>query len=225
MRPHVICHMASSIDGRIVVDRWPKLDQAIGLYERTAQKLRGDAWLIGRVSMDPYAGKARVPTAKPKQRIPRTDFIARRADGYAIAIDPSGKLRWEADNVDGEHFVTVLTEQVSDAYLAFLRERGVSYLFGGKRAVNLHRVLEKLHAHFGIKRLLLEGGGKVNGTFLDAGLVDELSVLVLPIADGTVGNASLFDAGPRGAPRTMQLKSSKTLPGGVVWLRYDVETN
>src|SRR5690606_31314101 len=47
-----------------------------------------DAWLIGRVSMDPYAGRVRVPTPKPKQRIPRTDFIARRADGYAIAIDP-----------------------------------------------------------------------------------------------------------------------------------------
>jgi 5-amino-6-(5-phosphoribosylamino)uracil reductase len=29
----------------------------------------------------------------------------------------------------GDHVVAILSERVSDAYLAFLRERGVSYLF------------------------------------------------------------------------------------------------
>lgn len=219
MKPHVICHMVSSVDGRIVANRWPEMGELTKAYERTAAKLNGDAWIIGRVSMDPYAGKAKVPAKGPK--LPRTDFIATRADGYAIAIDPSGKLRWEDNNVDGEHFVSVLTEQVSDAYLGFLREKGVSYVFGGKKAVNLARVLEKLNAHFGIETLLLEGGGKINGSFLEAGLVDELSLIVAPIADGTVGNASVFDAGPKGALRALQLRSVKALPGGLAWLRYD----
>lgn len=219
MKPHVICHMVSSVDGRIVADRWPDIGELTKAYERTAAKLNGDAWIIGRVSMEPYAGKAKVPTKGAK--IPRTDFIATRADGYAIAIDPSGKLRWEENNVDGEHFVSVLTEDVDDRYLSFLREKRVSYVFGGKKSVNLARVLEKLSAHLGIKRLLLEGGGKINGTFLDAGLVDELSLIVAPIADGTVGNASVFDVGPRGALKKLQLRSAKALPGGLAWLRYD----
>lgn len=220
MKPHVICHMVSSVDGRIVADRWPGMDALTKAYEQTAAKLKGDAWIIGRVSMEPYAGRAKVPTKK-RVKLPRTDFIATRADGYAIAIDPSGKLRWETNAVDGEHFVSVLTEGVSDAYLAFLREQGVSYVFGGKKSVNLARVLEKLNAHLGIETLLLEGGGKINGAFLEAGVVDELSLIVAPIADGTVGTASVFDAGPRGALRALQLRSVKQLQGGLAWLRYD----
>lgn len=34
-----------------------------------------------------------------------------------------------------------------------------------------------LATEFGIKRLAIVGGGKVNGGFLNAGLVDEISVL------------------------------------------------
>jgi hypothetical protein len=49
--------------------------------------------MIGRISMEPYAGKARVPSRKVPHPIPRTDFMARRdAESYAIALDPSGKL-------------------------------------------------------------------------------------------------------------------------------------
>ena len=83
--------------------------------------------------------------------------------------------------------ITVLTEQVSDDYLAFLQSKGVSYLFGGKTDLDWERVLEKLRKEFGIRKLLLEGGGKINGSFLAANLIDELSVLVAPIADGAIG--------------------------------------
>ena len=34
MKPHVICHMLSSVDGRILPDRWSPPFQADGLYER-----------------------------------------------------------------------------------------------------------------------------------------------------------------------------------------------
>ncbi len=64
--------------------------------------------------------------------------------------------------------ITVLTEAVLDDYLAFLQSKGVSYLFGGKTDLNLKSVLEKLRKEFGIKKLLLEGGGKINGSFLAA---------------------------------------------------------
>jgi hypothetical protein len=45
-------------------------------YERTAATFDADAWIIGRISMEPYAGKARVPARKSRERIPREDFIA-----------------------------------------------------------------------------------------------------------------------------------------------------
>ncbi|HYC89355.1 MAG TPA: RibD family protein [Thermoanaerobaculia bacterium] len=222
-RPYVICHMLPSIDGRIVIRDW-KLDNGTREYERTAATFDADAWIIGRISMEPYAGKARVPARKNRERIAREDFIAEHdASSYAIAVDPSGKLTWRASDIDGEHVITILTEAVSDDYLAFLQAKGVSYLFGGKSRIDLESVLQRLRARFGIKKLLLEGGGKINGSFLAADLIDELSILVGPVADGSIGTASLFDVEDGRAPvRSLRLLSMEKRAGGIVWLRYKV---
>ena len=222
-RPHVICHMLPSVDGRIVLRGW-KIANATREYERTAATFGADAWIIGRISMEPYAGKARVPRRKGGEPIAREDFIAPHdAGSYAIAIDPHGRLRWTANNIDGEHVITVLTENVSDDYLAFLRTKGVSYLFGGRSKVDLARVLRKLKKQFAIETLLLEGGGKINGSFLAATLIDELSILVGPVADGTPGTPTLFDVEGRRTPaRSLKLISMEKLAGDIVWLRYKV---
>jgi riboflavin biosynthesis pyrimidine reductase len=222
-RSYVICHMLPSIDGRIVIRDW-NLDNATREYERTAATFDADAWIIGRISMEPYAGKARVPVRRNRERIAREDFVAEHdATSYAIAIDPSGKLRWPANHIDGEHVITVLTESVSDDVLAFLQSRGVSYLFGGKTRIDVRKVLQKLRASFGIEKLLLEGGGKINGSFLAANVIDELSILIGPVADGSVGTPSLFDVEGRRAPaRKLKLMSMTKLAGDLVWLRYKV---
>jgi len=213
--------MLPSIDGRIVLRDW-KIAGATREYERTAATFDADAWIIGRVSMEPYAGKARVSARRNGSRIQREDFIARHdASSYAIAIDPTGKLRWRKNNVDGEHVITILTEKVPDNYLAFLQSKGVSYLFGGKSRIDLAGVLRKLRNRFGIRQLLLEGGGKINGSFLAANLIDELSVLVAPVADGSVGTPTLFDVDDIAA-RPLKLISVERRAGGIVWLRYKV---
>ncbi|MFP2958463.1 RibD family protein [Myxococcus sp. 1LA] len=224
-RPYVICHMVPSLDGRIVTKSWKLSARAMGEYERTAETFDADAWMIGRISMEPYAGKAKVPARKAGEPIPRTDFIAKRdAESYAIALDPSGKLTWKSGSIDEEHVITILTEQVSDDYLAFLQSKGVSYLFGGKTDLNLKKVLEKLRKEFSIKRLLLEGGGKINGSFLAADLIDELSILVAPIADGSIGTPSLFDAKEgKGPTRHLKLVSFERRSGDMLWLRYKLK--
>jgi riboflavin biosynthesis pyrimidine reductase len=224
-RPYVICHMVPSVDGRIVVGNWKIQGRPlIREYERTARILDAHAWIIGRISMEPYAGKARIPARARGGRIPRTDFVVTKgAPGYAIALDPSGKLRWESGSIDEEHAVTVVTEKVPDRYLAHLRAKGVSYLFGGKDRIDLRAALRKLRRHFGIRRLLLEGGGKINGTFLMAGLVDELSIIYAPVADGSLGTPTLFDAPGRKAPaRSLRLLSVERRGRDLVWARYRV---
>jgi riboflavin biosynthesis pyrimidine reductase len=216
--------MGPSIDGRIVTRAWGSLPHLAAEYERTARTFDADGWIIGRVSMEPYAGRTRMPRGKVLHRIPRTDFIANAAaESYAIAIDPSGKLTWQANAIDGEHVITIVSRRVSNDYLAFLRATGVSYLFGGRARIDLTNVLGKLAKAFGIRKLLLEGGGKINGSFLTAGLIDELSVLIAPVADGGVGAATLFDATARRGPsRHFRLISVERLTGDLVWLRYRV---
>src|SRR5260370_27562045 len=180
-RPYVICHMTPSIDGKIVPKNWPSLKIASAAYERTATTFDADAWIVGRVSMATYAGKSRVRRLARKQQVPRRDFIAAaKTRSYAIAIDPSGKLTWRSNAIDDAHVITVLAERVSDDYLAFLESRGVSYVFGGRASIDLRKVLARLRTAFGIRRMLLEGGGKINGSFLAAASIDHLTIPLPP---------------------------------------------
>lgn len=226
-RPRVICHMMASVDGRIVVDGWPDVAEARRQYEIVHAGYEADGWICGRVTMEPFAGGVRSEeeVAREHRGAPREDFVARGDhDAFAFAIDPSGRLAWETNDIDGDHVVAILAERVSDDYLAFLRERGVSYLLAGARDVDLAAALEKIGERFGVRTLMLEGGGRINGGMLRAGLVDEVSLLVAPVADGRIGTPAVFDVDGEGvAPRRLALESVERRAGDVLWLRYRVE--
>src|SRR5262249_39028831 len=143
---------------------------------------------------------------------------------YAIAIDPSGKLYWHTNAIDGDHVVAVLTEQVSPAYLAFLQAQQGSYLFAGTQTLDLPTAPAKRADVLRVQTLLLEGGGKLNGAMLQAGLIDEISLLLTPIADGTRGTPTLFDSWAQtvrahSAVR-LTLQATEQCTDGIVWLRY-----
>ena len=226
MKPHVTVHMITSVDGRIKTSRWSPFEGR-GEYEKVHDLLEGDAWMCGRVTMSGYARGEPYPAGAAA--LPRTDHIARRdAPGYAVALDASGKLCWGRDAIDADHLVVVLSEGVSDDHLAGLRRDGVSYVFGGRGGIDFARVLETLNREFGIRRLLVEGGGRINGSLLKAGLVDELSLLLAPAVDGLAGGAALFDydgAADDETPKGLRLSLAASQPreGGVMWLRYRVE--
>jgi 5-amino-6-(5-phosphoribosylamino)uracil reductase len=81
---------------------------------------------------------------------------------------------------------------------------------------------------FGVKRLLLEGGGRINGAFLKHRLIDEFSTLIHPAVEGVAGAQSIVDydgpSGERpGAGQSLRLIGCETLEGGMVWLRHRVE--
>jgi riboflavin biosynthesis pyrimidine reductase len=226
MKPHVMCHMVSSVDGRVLLSRWrPKGAHVSGLFERLHDQLEGDAWLVGRVTGQEYAKREAYPE-RTDQIYPRDPWITRRdAAAYGVVLDAHGKIAWGRSDIGGDPIIVVLTEQVSDAHLAGLRADGVSYIFAGKQDVDLGLTLEILNRELGIERLLLEGGGGTNGAFLRAGLVDEISLVILPAVDGAKGAPSVFDSNDEdaGVPApvdSMTLESSQVLDGGAVWLRY-----
>ena len=230
-RPRVVCHMATSVDGRIVVDGWPPSVAANVRreYERLHRSYEAEGWICGRVSMEAFAKHVRSDAAVARQNeagTPREDFrAAGDHDSFAFAIDAGGRLAWESNDIDGDHVVAILSERVSDDYLAFLRERGVSYLLAGAEGVDLPLALEKIGAMFGVRTLMLEGGGRINGGLLRAGLVDEVSLLVAPVVDARIGTPALFDIEGVGTPTwALALDGIEQRAGGVVWLRYRVET-
>lgn len=226
-RPRVICHMLTSVDGRIVTAGWPLSAGARKQYELVHASNEPDGWMCGRVTMEPFAKGVRSEAEVARVHssgAPREDFRAPGDyDSFAFAIDPSGRLAWESNEIDGDHVVAVLSERVSDEYLAFLRERGVSYIFAGAKDIDLARALDTIGAHFGVRTLMLEGGGRINGEMLRAGLIDEVSVLVAPVADGRIATAALFDVnGDDVSPHALTLESVERRGDDVVWLRYGV---
>ncbi|MBD1551310.1 dihydrofolate reductase family protein [Pseudomonas typographi] len=225
MKPYVICHMMSSLDGHALTDGWerPFKQQAGELYERLAEGFDFDAWICGRVTMQEIAHDEGYPQGLATAPIPRKNHWAvRDAKPYAVSIDPHGKVGWKQNTALGAAIVEVLSEQVSDDYLAHLQQLGISYLFAGQRELDLAQVLETLHSELGVQRAVVEGGPRVSGAFVQAGLVDELSVLVLPLVDGRGEHPASFEipAERWQAPAYLKLASAEVQQGGAVWLRY-----
>ncbi|HTZ34390.1 MAG TPA: RibD family protein [Stellaceae bacterium] len=226
MKPYVVCHMNASVDGRIWHSRWrPAENRMSGLFERIHQQLGNGSWLIGRVTGSEYA-RAKAYPADAGATFPREPWFARRdAAAYGIALDAGGKIAWGRSEIGGDPIVAVLTERVSDAHLAGLRGDGVSYIFAGRERLDLAVALDILNRELGIERLLVEGGGKTNGSFLRAGLIDEISLAICPAVDGARGGPHVFDSNDdeseaRAPLSAMTLLSCEVLDGGAVWLRY-----
>jgi riboflavin biosynthesis pyrimidine reductase len=225
MKPYVICHMMSSLDGHALTDGWDRpFKKAAGdLYEKLAQSFAFDGWICGRTTMQEIAHGDDYPKGLAKAPIPRTPYIAKRdAETYAIAIDGHGKVAWKSNEALGSHVVAVVTEAVEDDYLAYLQSIEVSYIFGGKTDIDLSHVLQILADEFGTKRLVVEGGPHVSGSFVNAGLVDEVSVLILPLIDGRGEHPASFEIARDAwtAPTYLKLASADIQDGGGVWLRY-----
>lgn len=228
MKPYVICHMASSVDGRILPSRWRPHGIEGDLYERLHAQFAAQAWMIGRVTGQEFANGSAYPSNTTSQ-LPREPWLARRdAATYAVVLDAHGKIAWGRSDIGGDPIVVVLTETVSDAHLAGLRSDNVSYFFAGESTIDLGRALEFIYRELGVQRLLLEGGGVVNGSFLRAGLIDEVSLIVWPVVDGAAGGPCIFDSTPEDANETapvraMQLLHNESTSNGSVWLRYRLE--
>jgi riboflavin biosynthesis pyrimidine reductase len=222
MKPYIVVHMMSSIDGRSLTDGW-HLDFAGDLYETTAATFAAEGWICGRVTMQEISHGTDFPPGLAKTPVPRSHhFVERDAGQYAISIDPQGRVAWKSSTALKSHVVEVLTEQVSDDYLAYLQSIGVSYVFGGKSELDLAGVIDTLARELKVKKLIVEGGSHVAGAFVNAGLVDEVSVLMLPLVDGRTDHPASFEIAMKAwkTPAYLKLKSVEKMDHDAVWLRY-----
>ncbi len=225
MKPHVICHTLASVDGRIKQTIWG-LPEHAKYFEEPASEIKADAWLVGRVTMQEFSSKKKHKFRSVAGKNLRNDFVAlQTSNTYAVVIDPSGKCEWDGNMISTEHVIEVLTDKVSNGYLDHLRANNVSYIFAGKKEIDCALALEKLNKLFRIQTVRIDGGGHVNGSFLKAGLIDEISLVLAPLADGTIGSLVNFEAeegyGKRKATK-LKLKSMKKIYDDFLWIRYDV---
>jgi len=220
----------TTLDGKILTSNWGEDLQEIysGAFEKYHNTFENQAWMCGRITMERDFAKGLISTLdKAPIAIPREAFIGNaEAKSFAIAVDAHGKLEWESNETGGDHIIEVLTENVSDDYLYYLQQLKISYIFGGKDQLNFNLVLEQLSALFPIEIMILEGGGHLNGSFMNANLIDELSLLLLPIADGTPKSPSLFEVAEhlnKNTAKQAKLKSLEKVENDIIWLKYQFQ--
>lgn len=235
-RPYVFCHMMTSLDGKIMGTymRSPEAAASGKVFYDLAfgdsPHYRHQGWLSGRVTTDDnFTHYASPALDEGAAEVPAGDFLpVRDAEKYYISIDPAGTLGWESPDLTYQttdaHVLEVLTDRASNAYRAFLRKLGISYIIAGVEHIDFALLLDKLHAELGIGTLMLGGGGVLNWSFIQEGLCDELSLVIAPVADGATAAPALFSTGGFSGdiPRGFRLSAAEVRENDTVWLRYTV---
>lgn len=212
--------MVSSVDGRIDCSMVDKISG--DEYYSTLASLGCPSYVEGKITTEHYhslPGRYEAEDSTPVAR--ETLHKAVEADGYQICPDTKGTLLWAA--AQPEPLLILLSENAPEEYLGYLRDRNISYIVAGKERIDLPRAMEILGKEFGVKRLAMLGGGRINGGFLSAGLIDEISILLAPGIDGRTMQPALFDGIVDRSgfiPTKLKLNSVETVDGGVLWIRY-----
>lgn len=221
MKPFIISHMMESVDGRIDCAMTVQIEPSDVYYDALDQ-LDCPTTLEGRVTMQIHFAEPEPFVAKDSTPIGKTAFHKTSAEpGYAVAIDTTGKLKWPSNMHDGKPLLVVTSETCAKEYLDTLTTQGISWIAVGTEHIDLAKAVDILNTEFGVKRMAVVGGGHINGSFLEAGLLDEVSVMIGPGIDGRKGMASVFDGiADANRPATLLKLNSIERMGDTVWLRY-----
>ena len=220
-KPYIICHMMTSVDGRIdcaMTSQLPGVDD----YYETLNALHVPTTVSGRVTAE--LEMAEPGTFKATDTTPfGQEGFSKRTDaaGYEIVVDTHGKLLWpDADGMEKPYLI-ITSEQVTKEYLHYLDEKNISWIACGNERIHLARASEILFETFGVKRMGIVGGAAINTAFLNDGLLDEISLLIGAGIDGRSEMPSVFDGRAMSYPLThLTLSNVKQFDSGAVWLRY-----
>ena len=224
-RPYIICHMMASLDGRIDCDMTEQIDDTNHYYEALEQ-LECPSVMEGKITLVKHSAlPGFFQGTQPYKDAGRQVYKAVEAEGYAIGVDTSGTLLWGDDTTEhfGKPLLMILSEKASEEYLAYLKSKQISYLTIGQDAIDLKAAMEILHREFGVQRLAVVGGGHINGSMLDLGLIDEVSMMYGYGIDGREGMAAAFDGRPMNRGPVRLTFKSVTEQDGIVWMRYLVD--
>jgi 5-amino-6-(5-phosphoribosylamino)uracil reductase len=219
--PYVLLSAAMSVDGylddathqRLILSSDADLDRVDEV------RANADAILVGATTIRRDNPWLRVRSAARREaRQARGEL----ADPVRVTITRSGNLdpaaRFFTRSAPSETVLVYVPD--SAAGDAAARLEGAASVLEAGDPLSLPIVLADL-AGRGVRRLLVEGGSTVHTQFLQAGLADELHLVVAPVFVGDPAAPRLVGPGryPHDATHRMHLESTEQL-GDVALLRY-----
>lgn len=164
-RPYIICHMMTSVDGRIdcaMTAQLPGVDD----YYQTLRELDVPTTVSGRVTAELEMVEPGSFHAKNDAIYGETGF-SKKADakGYEIVVDTRGKLLWPDATGMSKPYLIITGEQVSKEYLDYLDGQNISWIVCGKERIDLVKACEILATEFGVERMGIDGTGGMPAVF------------------------------------------------------------
>lgn len=218
-KPFVVCHMMASLDGRIDCAMTEFLGSKA--YYEALELLKCDTMFEGKTTAAMHCAAPGVfSEASPEPVAEESFWKAGDAKVWQVVTDTCGTLLWPEGT--GAERICLVSRQTTQGYLAYLRKAGVSYIVAGDKAIDLAKAIDVLVREFGTKRIAVVGGGALNGSFLKAGLLDEVSMVYGPGIDGRSRFGTAFEgvADDHAEPYHLQLISAQPMAEDAVWLRY-----
>jgi diaminohydroxyphosphoribosylaminopyrimidine deaminase/5-amino-6-(5-phosphoribosylamino)uracil reductase len=177
-RPHVVFKSAMSLDGKVATQtgdsKWISGEESRRLVHRWRSEVDAICIGIGTALADDPLLTARTEDARRQPR--------------RVVFDSEARLPLDSALVQTAHeapLVVVVSRASSRAPADTLRAAGAEVVTaaGGNEQERARNGLEKL-GELGVQSVLLEGGPRLAGAFLDAGEIDEMRLFIAPLALG-----------------------------------------
>lgn len=218
MLPRVIVHSASSVDGR---SDWFAGDAP--LYYEIARAWDTDAVMIGsNTVIEAY------PPPGPDEPGPAR-YNPPDPPPLLVAVDGPGRLRHLhriAREPDWRGVVALCSQAAPREYRDYLDAHGIGCIAAGADHVDLEHALRELAARYGVRAIRTDTGGALTGALFRAGLVDEVSVMVIPTLVGGVTPRGIYtapDLASEAGVQRVRLLGVERRRGDTVWLRYAID--
>jgi 2,5-diamino-6-(ribosylamino)-4(3H)-pyrimidinone 5'-phosphate reductase len=226
MLPRVILHTAMSLDGRIT-----NFPADLDLYYSLAARWNPDAILFGSETVLAAVRDNPLLEVPPEHTEMFTPPENADIDPRPLLViaDSRGRVRcWDAIRKWPymRDVLALCSSATPQEYLSYLADLHIGTIVAGKDRINMHSALEELHARYGVKVVRVDSGGTLNSVLLQAGLVDEVSVLIHPYLAGGTPTPTMFDpvhAGISGLQVPLVLQNMEVVGEGIIWARYAVQ--
>ncbi len=225
MLPKVILHTATSLDGRIT-----GFPADLELYYALAAQWNPDAVLFGSETV-----LAAVRDNPALEVPPDHEEMFRPPDGspdprpLLVIADSRGRVRcWDAIRKWPymRDVLALCSSSTPQQYRDYLRERTIGAIVAGDNHIDMRVALEALNQDYGVNTVRVDSGGTLNSVLLQAGVVDEVSVLVHPYLAGGLPDPTMFDphkAGFHDLQVPLTHVHTEVMGNGITWLRYSVK--
>jgi 2,5-diamino-6-(ribosylamino)-4(3H)-pyrimidinone 5'-phosphate reductase len=112
-----------------------------------------------------------------------------KKDPVRIIVDSRARLPLDSKIVKTAKYIETIiavTKSAPENKLYALRDKNLKIIVSGERGkkVNLHETFKQLESNFGLKKVLVEGGGKINWSIVKKNLFDKLIVTISPMLIG-----------------------------------------